>query len=100
MDAKLRQLMQELAEVSTASLAESGAVAEVIGKIRGAGYDVSLLFEITACFHRRDGSQGESGDSAKFSAQVDKDSGEPKFTAQDARFAKEAHITLEDPSDA
>ena len=46
--------MQELGNAINDSLSESDRIAEAIGEIKRAGYDVFLVLEATIGFNRRD----------------------------------------------
>ena len=50
----LKHLMQELGNAINDSLSESDRIAEAIGEIKRAGYDVFLVLEATIGFNRRD----------------------------------------------
>ena len=54
MDEPLKNLMQELGNAINDSLSESDRIAEAIGEIRRAGYDVFLVLEATIGFNKRD----------------------------------------------
>ena len=58
MEEPLKHLMQELGNAINDSLSESDRIAEAIGEIKKAGYDVFLVLEATIGFNRRD----ESGE--------------------------------------
>src|ERR1700721_2972867 len=53
-DEPLKRLMQELGNAINDSLSESDRIAEAIGEIKRAGYDVFLVLEATIGFNRRD----------------------------------------------
>ena len=53
--------MQELGNAINDSLSESDRIAEAIGEIKRAGYDVFLVLEATIGFNRRD-ENGEDED--------------------------------------
>src|SRR5262249_40149325 len=53
-DEPLKNLMQELGKAINDSLSESDRIAEAIGEIKRAGYDVFLVLEATIGFNRRD----------------------------------------------
>jgi len=56
----LKHLMQELGNAINDSLSESDRIAEAIGEIKKAGYDVFLVLEATIGFNRREeGSENE-----------------------------------------
>ncbi|MFA5991628.1 MAG: hypothetical protein WC794_05305 [Candidatus Doudnabacteria bacterium] len=54
MDDKLRKLMQELGNAINESLSDSDHIAEAIGQIKNAGYDVFLVLEATIGFNKRE----------------------------------------------
>ena len=54
MEEPLKHLMQELGNAINDSLSESDRIAEAIGEIKRAGYDVFLVLEATIGFNRRD----------------------------------------------
>jgi hypothetical protein len=92
MDERLKQLMQELGNAINESLSESDAIAQAIGEIKRAGYDVFLVLEATIGFNKRqsddDSAQGEEAPSQpieKFS-----------FTHQDQEVLKAMKISLVD----
>ena len=59
MEEPLKRLMQELGNAINDSLSESDRIAEAIGDIKKAGYDVFLVLEATIGFNRRDESDDE-----------------------------------------
>ena len=90
MDEKLKPLMKELGEAINESLSESDRIAEVISRIKGAGYDVFLVLEATIGFNR-----SEEEAAGKPSSSPRK--GEIEFTinAQDQKFLKALKITVD-----
>ncbi|MCL5436007.1 MAG: hypothetical protein M1275_02910 [Patescibacteria group bacterium] len=54
MDDNLRRLMQDLGNAINESLSDSDRIAEAIGEIKRAGYDVFLVLEATIGFNKRD----------------------------------------------
>jgi len=93
--------MQELGNAINDSLSESDRIAEAIGEIKRAGYDVFLVLEATIGFNRRDESGEEEEDE---SAEVQEDqpkrgfetTGKLKFTSQDHRFLRALKIAVDD----
>ena len=59
MEERLKTLMQELGNAINESLSDSERIAEAIGEIKSAGYDVFLVLEATIGFNKRDGSEDE-----------------------------------------
>jgi hypothetical protein len=97
--------MQELGNAINDSLSESDRIAEAIGEIKRAGYDVFLVLEATIGFNRRDENADEDEDDQVESAEL---SDEPKrtyettkrvkFTSQDHRFLRALKIAVDDES--
>jgi hypothetical protein len=52
---RLKKLMQELGNAINDSLSDSDRIAEAIGEIKQAGYDVFLVLEATIGFNKREG---------------------------------------------
>ena len=94
--------MQELGNAINDSLSESDRIAEAIGEIKRAGYDVFLVLEATIGFNRRD--EDEEGDdeeaAASEAAEPPKRSfeatGKIKFTTQDHRFLRALKIAVDE----
>ena len=95
--------MQELGNAINDSLSESDRIAEAIGEIKRAGYDVFLVLEATIGFNRRD-----EGEEEEDTEQVESSEEEPqpkrtfeatgkiKFTSQDHRFLRALKIAVDD----
>lgn len=102
MDEPLKNLMQELGNAINDSLSESDRIAEAIGEIKRAGYDVFLVLEATIGFNKRD----EDGDEVSEGEPVAEPerkrgfeaTGKIKFTTQDHRFLKALKIAVDDES--
>ena len=91
--------MQELGNAINDSLSESDRIAEAIGEIKRAGYDVFLVLEATIGFNRRD----ENGDEEEEELEVTEEpkrsfeaTGKIKFTSQDHRFLRALKIAVDD----
>ena len=99
MEEPLKHLMQELGNAINDSLSESDRIAEAIGEIKKAGYDVFLVLEATIGFNRREeGSENEEEElevteepKPNFQA-----TGKIKFTSQDHRFLRALKIAVDD----
>ncbi|HBY63180.1 MAG TPA: hypothetical protein DEH78_25440 [Solibacterales bacterium] len=104
--------MQELGNAINESLSDSDRIAEAIGEIKRAGYDVFLVLEATIGFNRRDESEGdESETEAVEQAQPEvqapvaerpsrrrRTAGKFRWTSQDHKFLKALKIAVdEDP---
>ena len=102
MEEPLKHLMQDLGNAINDSLSESDRIAEAIGEIKRAGYDVFLVLEATIGFNRRDESgeeeeaeerQSEVADTPKRNFET---TGKIKFTTQDHRFLRALKIAVDD----
>ena len=92
MDEPLKNLMQELGNAINDSLSESDRIAEAIGEIKRAGYDVFLVLEATIGFNKKavtDSSEEPAGVSQLENAQL-------KVTGQDLKFLRSLKISVED----
>jgi hypothetical protein len=99
-DEPLKQLMQELGNAINDSLSESDRIAEAIGEIKRAGYDVFLVLEATIGFNRRDDDVVEEDDDQVEEAEEPKRTFEAttkiKFTSQDHRFLRALKIAVDE----
>lgn len=101
MDEALKNLMQDLGNAINDSLSESDRIAEAIGEIRRAGYDVFLVLEATIGFNKRDVGDGNSEDQPAAEPERKRgfeSAGKVKFTTQDHRFLKALKIAVDDES--
>ncbi len=96
MEEPLKNLMQELGNAINDSLSDSDRIAEAIGEIKRAGYDVFLVLEATIGFNKRD--ESEDGDDEEIEEAVPEfeTSGKIKFTTQDHRFLRALKISVDD----
>jgi ABC-type branched-subunit amino acid transport system substrate-binding protein len=97
----LKHLMQELGNAINDSLSESDRIAEAIGEIKRAGYDVFLVLEATIGFNRRDeNSEEEDGEEIEATEEQPKRNfeatGKIKFTSQDHRFLRALKIAVDE----
>jgi hypothetical protein len=93
----LKNLMQELGNAINDSLSDSDRIAEAIGEIKRAGYDVFLVLEATIGFNRRDESEEGDEDGEPTPTEFEA-SGKIKFTTQDHRFLRALKIAVDDES--
>ena len=101
MEEPLKHLMQELGNAINDSLSESDRIAEAIGEIKRAGYDVFLVLEATIGFNRRNENADEEEDSVEISdppKRTFESTGKIKLTTQDHRFLRALKIAVEDDS--
>jgi hypothetical protein len=95
-DERLKNLMQELGNAINDSLSDSDRIAEAIGEIKRAGYDVFLVLEATIGFNKRE--EGEADTEAEPERQTFESTGKIKFTSQDHRFLKALKIAVDEES--
>ena len=89
--------MQDLGNAINESLSDSERIAEAIGEIKRAGYDVFLVLEATIGFNKRDASTTDaSDDDTTDEEQEVATTGKVRFTTQDQRFLKALRIAVED----
>ena len=99
MEEPLKHLMQELGNAINDSLSESDRIAEAIGEIKKAGYDVFLVLEATIGFNRRDESSENEDEELEVSEEPKRNfeaTGKIKFTSQDHRFLRALKIAVDD----
>jgi hypothetical protein len=96
----LKHLMQELGNAINDSLSESDRIAEAIGEIKRAGYDVFLVLEATIGFNRRDENAEEEEDESQVEVSEEpkrfEATGKIKFTSQDHRFLRALKIAVDE----
>ena len=100
MEEPLKHLMQELGNAINDSLSESDRIAEAIGEIKRAGYDVFLVLEATIGFNRRDENEEEEDEQVETAEEPKQRTfeatGKIKFTSQDHRFLRALKIAVDD----
>ncbi len=92
MDDRLKQLMQELGNAINESLSDSEAIAQAIGEIKQAGYDVFLVLEATIGFNKRRAEDEEAMGEAVSSGR--ETSHKFFFTNEDQKLLKDMKISL------
>lgn len=101
MDEPLKNMMQELGNAINDSLSESDRIAEAIGEIKRAGYDVFLVLEATIGFNKREDAD-ESVEEEPLEEPERRhgfeSAGKIKFTTQDHRFLKALKIAVDEDS--
>lgn len=93
LDDNFKRLVKELGHAINESLAESERIADVMGRIRSAGYDLFLVLEVTIGFNKR----GEANlvHRQKLTPEERRES-EFHLTNQDAQFLRALKISVED----
>jgi hypothetical protein len=84
--------MQDLGNAINESLSDSERIAEAIGEIKRAGYDVFLVLEATIGVNKRE----EVSDSRTQQPQQLAATGRVRFTTQDQRFLKALRIAVDE----
>jgi hypothetical protein len=89
--------MQDLGNAINESLSDSERIAEAIGEIKRAGYDVFLVLEATIGFNKREeGDEYEGEDAALEEPHEITTNGRVRFTTQDQRFLKALRIAVDE----
>ena len=102
MEESLKSLMQDLGNAINESLSDSERIAEAIGEIKSAGYDVFLVLEATIGFNKREAVDEADEDSESRTNETREvtttgaSTGKVRFTTQDQRFLKALRISAEE----
>lgn len=96
MDDRLKELMQELGNAINESLSDSDRIAQAIGEIKRAGYDVFLVLEATIGFNKRE--EGDEGGSDEPDPEHFEAAGKIKWTSQDHKFLRALKISIDEES--
>ena len=108
LDDQLKQLLRELGHAINDTVSESDKIAEAIGHVRDAGYDIVLKLDATIGLARRDAkpmkiTQTDRRFLESLHIRVDQDIAEEdpaaanvEITPQDVRFLKSLKISLDD----
>ena len=97
MEERLKGLMQDLGNAINESLSDSERIAEAIGEIKRAGYDVFLVLEATIGFNKREEGEEASDDDVDLSEPREvAATGRVRFTTQDQRFLKALRIAVDE----
>lgn len=93
LDDNFKRLIKELGDAINESLSESERIAEVMARIRGAGYDLFLVLEVTIGFNKR----GEVNVVHRQQISADSKS-DPEFrlTTQDTQFLRALKIIVDE----
>ena len=93
---RLKSLMQDLGNAINESLSDSERIAEAIGEIKRAGYDVFLVLEATIGFNKREEGEEGKGEESTGEPQEVASTGKVRFTTQDQRFLKALRIAVDE----
>jgi hypothetical protein len=97
LDDNFRRLIKELGDAINESLSDSDRIADVLSRIRNAGYDLFLVLEVTIGFNKR----GEVNlvHRQKLNAETHPDP-EFRLTTQDTQFLRALKIVVDEDLDA
>lgn len=95
LDENFKRLIKELGNAINESLSDSDRIADVMGRIRAAGYDLFLVLEVTIGFNKR----GEANlvHRQKLSPEHRREP-EIRLTNQDAQFLRALKISVDEES--
>ncbi|MGH9661214.1 MAG: hypothetical protein ACRD96_21885 [Bryobacteraceae bacterium] len=96
MDDRLKGMMQELGNAINESLSESDRIAEAIGDIKRAGYDVFLVLEATIGFNKREDDQPAESSVEAAPPRTFEATGKIKLTTQDHKFLRALKIAVDE----
>ena len=96
MEERLKTLMQELGNAINETLSDSDRIAEAIGEIKAAGYDVFLVLEATIGFNKRDDQEHEASDEEPGTPRTFEATGKIKLTTQDHKFLRALKIAVDE----
>ena len=96
MEERLKSFMQDPGNAINESLSDSERIAEAIGEIKRAGYDVFLVLEATIGFNKRDDGEDSSEEERTDEPQEITTTGRVRFTTQDQRFLKALRIAVDE----
>lgn len=92
LDEKFKRLIKELGNAINDSLSESDKVADVMARIRGAGYDLFLVLEVTIGFNKSTG----SAPARRSRTLRRKEIQQFQFTTEDAEFLRGLKISIDE----
>jgi hypothetical protein len=92
LDDNFKRLINELGHAINESLSESDRIAEVMGRIRAAGYDLFLALEVTIVFNQR----GETNLVHRQKLGKGNRSSQFRLTSQDAEFLRSLKISVDE----
>ncbi len=92
LDEKFKRLIKELGNAINDSLSESDRVADVMARIRSAGYDLFLVLEVTVGFNKT----GEAAPPRRARSSRRKEIHKFSLSAQDAEFLRGLKISIDE----
>ncbi len=96
LDDNFKRLVKELGQAINESLSDSERIAEVMGRIRAAGYDLFLVLEVTIGFNKRDEPNLVHRQKLNGSRRRQSQSHQFRLTNQDAQFLRALRISVDE----
>ena len=96
MEERLKSLMRDLGNAINESLSDSERIAEAIGEIKRAGYDVFLVLEATIGFNKREEGEEPEIEEEAVESSDELATGPVRFTSHDQRFLKAMRIAVDE----
>ena len=96
LEERLKTLMQELGNAINETRSDSDRIAEAIGEIKAAGYDVFLVLEATIGFNKRGDPEHEASDEDPGTPRTFEATGKIKLTTQDHKFLRALKIAVDE----
>lgn len=98
MSENFKRLIKELGHAINESLSESDRIAEIMGRIKAAGYDLFLVLEVTIGFNKR----GETDliHRERLTGSDAAGGNEFQLTNQDTEFLRALRISVDDEPDS
>lgn len=93
LDDNFKRLIKELGSTINDSLSESDKIADVLARIRAAGYDLFLILEVTIGFNKR--TEANVIHRRKLNSDPQRE-GEFRLTNQDAQFLRALRIHVDE----
>lgn len=96
LDDNFKRLVKELGEAINESLSDSERIADAMGRIRAAGYELFLVLEVTIGFNKRDEANLVHRQKLNGSRRRLSQSQQFRLTNQDAQFLRALRISVDD----
>jgi hypothetical protein len=96
LDDNFKRLIKELGDAINESLSDSEKIADVMSRIRNAGYDLFLVLEVTIGFNKRGEINMVHRQKLNTGVRADPDF---RLTTQDTQFLRALKITVEEESE-
>ena len=97
LDDNFKRLIKELGDAINESLSDSDQIADVMSRIRNAGYDLFLVLEVTIGFNKRGEVNVVHRQQISADGKIDP---EFRLTTQDTQFLRALKIIVDEDLDA